>query len=113
MDRSHLRNWDDGSPVMPSFPQNEHANYQELARELVGRHIRENWDLKKDRQFQGVVYEIYVVWFCKTLQNWKALVSTTLPDNAYYEVTHNGDLRETYIDTYIKTGNRKILDSEI
>lgn len=34
--------------------------------------------------------EVYVVWFSKTLGNWKALVSTTLPDGMYYEITYNG-----------------------
>ncbi len=33
--------------------------------------------------------EVYIVWFSKTLQNWKALVSTTVSDGMYYEVTYN------------------------
>ena len=48
---------------------------------------------------------VFIVWSCKTLQNWKALVSTTLPDGMYYEVTHNGDKNETYIDAYKKWAN--------
>lgn len=51
---------------------------------------------------------IYVVWFCKTLQNWKAMVSTNLPDNMYYEVTYNGDKKEIYLDAYKKFENRTI-----
>ena len=51
--------------------------------------------------------EVYVVWFAKTLQNWKALASTTLPDGMYYEVTHNGDKGETYLDAYKKFDNIK------
>ena len=53
--------------------------------------------------------DVYVVWFCKTLQNWKALVSTTLPDGMYYEITHNGDQNETYLDVYKKFDNIVIL----
>lgn len=49
--------------------------------------------------------EVYVVWFCKTLQNWKAMVSSNAKDNAYYEVTHNGDKNETYVDRYVKETN--------
>lgn len=49
--------------------------------------------------------DVYVVQFCKTLQNWKALVSTVLPDGMYYEITHNGDKNETYIDCYKKWEN--------
>lgn len=50
--------------------------------------------------------ELYVVWFSKTLQNWKALVSTTRPgDGLYFEVTYNGDKEEVYVDTYLKISN--------
>lgn len=56
--------------------------------------------------------DIYVVWFSKTLQNWKALLSTELPDGLYYEVTYNGDKKEAYVDTYWKTNNVAIKDDE-
>ena len=49
--------------------------------------------------------EMCIVWFCKTLQNWKALVSTDVLNGVYWEVTHNGDKNETYVDTYTKTNN--------
>lgn len=49
--------------------------------------------------------DIYIVWFCKTLQNHKALASTTLPDGMYYEITYNGDKNETYINVYKKWEN--------
>lgn len=55
-------------------------------------------------------YEIYIVTFTKTLQHYKAMVATTLPDKMYYEVTHNGDRRETYIDAYRKIENVVIPD---
>lgn len=54
--------------------------------------------------------DVFVVWFCKTLQNWKALLSTTVADGMYYEVTHNGDKRETYVDAYKKWENVCVKD---
>lgn len=54
--------------------------------------------------------DVFVVWFCKTLQNWKALVSTTVSDGMYYEVTYNGDKHETYLDAYKKWENKCIPD---
>ena len=42
---------------------------------------------------------------CKTLQNNKALVSTSLPDGMYYEITNNGDVHEIYMDVYKKWNN--------
>ena len=53
---------------------------------------------------------VFIVWFCKTLQNWKALVSTTISDGMYYEVTYNGDEHETYLDVYKKWENVCIPD---
>lgn len=57
------------------------------------------------------VDKVYVTWFAKTLKNWKAMVSTDLPDGLYYEVTHNGDKNETYIDVYKKLDNVCVLDT--
>ena len=54
--------------------------------------------------------QVYIVWFSKTLQNWKALVSTTVPDGQYYEVTYNGDKKETYVDVYKKWDNVRVPD---
>lgn len=53
-------------------------------------------------------YGVYVVWACKTLQNNKALLSTTLSDGMYFEVTYNGDKKELYFDAYHKLENRCI-----
>lgn len=75
--------------------------YQAKARKLVGNYIEEHLE-KTD---EHPAYEVYVVWFSKTLQNWKCLISTTLPDGMYYEVTYNGDKAETYIDAYKKFDN--------
>ena len=54
--------------------------------------------------------DVYIVWFSKTLQNWKALVSTNVSDGMYYEVTYNGDSKETYLDVYKKWDNKCIPD---
>lgn len=45
---------------------------------------------------------------CKTLQNNKALVSTTLLDGMYYELTYNGDKGELYLDAYKKWQNMSV-----
>lgn len=54
--------------------------------------------------------DMYIVWFCKTLQNWKALVSG-VNVNQYIEVTYNGDKEETYIDVYNKAFNTCMKDN--
>lgn len=49
--------------------------------------------------------DVFVVWMCKTIQNNKALLSTTVPDGMYYEVTYNGDKGEMYLDAYKRWKN--------
>ena len=52
--------------------------------------------------------EVFVVWSCKTLQNNKALLSTSASDGMYYELTYNGDKKELYFDAYKKWENKCI-----
>ena len=53
--------------------------------------------------------DVYVVWLCKTLQNNKALLSTTIEDGLYYELTYNGDKHELYVDVYEKYMNYTVV----
>lgn len=78
-------------------------NFTRLCKTVVMNYANEHMD-KTD----GVIIttdDVYVVWMCKTLQNSKALLSTTLPDGMYYELTYNGDKKELYLDAYKKFDN--------
>ena len=77
-----------------------------LAKQTVLDYVQAHLDVTDDVKVS--IDDIYVVWFCKTLQNWKALVSTTLPDGMYYEVSYNGDKKEIYLDAYKKFENKCI-----
>lgn len=74
------------------------------ALQIVRDYILEHLD-KSDPE---VVFEVYTVWKAKILQNWKYLISSTLFDGMYYEVTYNGDNKEWYLDAYKKFENRVI-----
>lgn len=81
---------------------------QEKARRIVAEYFNEHVDVTDHKKI--TVDDVYVVWFAKTLQNWKALVSTNIPDGMYYEITHNGDKNETYVDVYKKWENYCVKD---
>lgn len=55
-------------------------------------------------------FSVFTVWKVKVLQNWKYLLSSTLPDGMYYELTYNGDKKEWYLDAYKKFENQVIKD---
>ena len=75
-----------------------------ICKDLVRKYTVEHLD-KSDEAPQ---FDVFVVWICKTLHNNKALLSTTLFDGMYYEVTYNGDKNEMYFDAYKKFENRCI-----
>lgn len=52
--------------------------------------------------------DVCVVWFCKTLQNYKVILATPLLDHFFYEFTYNGDKKEAYLDVYDKIDNKII-----
>ena len=58
-------------------------------------------------------FDVFVVWSCKTLQNSKTLLSTSLLDGMYYECTMNGDKNEIYFDAYKKFENKCIKIEEV
>lgn len=78
------------------------------ALKIVGNYIWEHLD-KSDAE---PTFELYTVWKAKILQNWKYLISSTLNDGMYYELTYNGDKREWYLDAYKKFENRRIPDEQ-
>lgn len=84
------------------------TSYQKQAKQIVRKYVEQVLDKSDPKP----AYEVYVVWFCKTLQNWKALVSTSLIDSMYYEVMYNGDKNEAYLDVYRKIGNFVIKDRD-
>lgn len=73
--------------------------------------VRSYIDKHLDKSDDQPEYEVYIVWKCKVLQNWKYLLSSTLYDGMYYEVTYNGNKKEWYVDAYKKFENIVIQDS--
>jgi hypothetical protein len=78
------------------------------AKQLVVDYFNAHVDVTDGKKL--TMEDVFIVWFSKTLQNWKALVSTTVSDGMYYEITHNGDKNETYLDVYKKWDNKCIPD---
>ena len=80
--------------------------FTKKVKELVRDYTNEHLDKTDNRLI--VIDDVFIVWQCKTLQNNKALASTTLFNGMYYEITFNGDKNEIYFDAYKKWENKKI-----
>ena len=74
------------------------------ATEIVGEYIEEHLD-KSDGKID---FDVYIVWQCYILGNAKWLISSTLPDGMYYEVTWDCENKRVYLDAYKKFENRSI-----
>jgi hypothetical protein len=81
--------------------------FQKTARELV---VKE-YNSRIGEEHHITVENVFVVWWSKVLQNWKALIATDNPeDRTYYEVTYDGQTRVAYVDTYVKINNASYAD---
>lgn len=76
----------------------------EIAQDIVKNYALDHLD-KSD---SIPSFSTFIVWKCKILQHWKYLISTTLLDGMYYEVTFNGDKSCWYLDAYKKFDNKCI-----
>ena len=77
-----------------------------LCKKTVAEYANEHLDKTDGKQITAD--DVFIAWMCKTLQNSKALASTTLFDGMYYELTYNGDKKELYFDAYKKWENKAI-----
>ena len=77
--------------------------FMKLSKRIVVDYFNSHADKTDGKQITED--DVFVVWSCKALQNNKALLSTTVSDGMYYEITHNGDKQETYVDAYKKWEN--------
>ena len=78
----------------------------EKALQIVRDYIEDHLD-KSDPKPE---FDVYRVWKAKALQNWKYLISSTLFDGMYYELTYNGDEKVWYLDAYKKFENKVVAD---
>lgn len=83
------------------------VEFVRVAKQIVTNYTNEHTDKTDDASC--TMDDVYIVWQVRALQNYKALLSTALPDGMYYEVTYNGDKAEIYLDAYKKFENRAIV----
>lgn len=81
----------------------DEKDFRELCTDVLVDYIRKHLDPTDDESI--TTDKIYCVWMCRTLQNNKALFSTSLQDGKYYELTYNGDRHELYMACYIRHEN--------
>ena len=70
--------------------------------------VRAYVDAHLDKNEPQAEYSVFVVWQCYILGNVKWLLSTTLQDGMYYELTYNKAKNEFYLDAYKKFENQCI-----
>ena len=83
---------------MNKFEMDEYV--QQLVADYVIDHL--------DKSDPVPAFDTYIVWQCYILGHKKWLISTTLSDGMYYEVTYNSAKKEFYLDAYKKFENRCI-----
>lgn len=80
--------------------------FTQKAKQLVLDYVNEHLD--KSDGYKAQPDDVFIVWSCYILRNQKMLLSTTLPDGMYYEVTYDANRHAIYFDAYKKFENRCI-----
>lgn len=79
----------------------EVTDFLELAKEKIAEY-----------NYMGEIepQNVLIVWTCKTIQNMKAILTTTVSDGKIFEATYNGEADELYIDEYVKNNKQTYKD---
>jgi hypothetical protein len=86
----------------------EDTSPQDIARKLVFVYALDRLD-PSDKKYATFAYdEVYVVQFFYILGNWKALVSTTLPDGMYYEVSYEKSRGVARLEAYKRFDHKEM-----
>lgn len=86
----------------------DNKEFVELCKEKVVDYNNNGINVTNTKSSVAITTDsVYVVWLNRTLQNNKALLSTTVEDGMYYEVTYNGDKNELYFDAYKHISNNE------
>jgi len=84
-------------PMEAELPDDLTAAAIKIVERYADRHL--------DKSDTPQLFSVYVVWQCHILGNRKWLISTTLPDGMYYEVTYAAGAMQFYLDAYKKFEN--------
>jgi hypothetical protein len=77
-------------------------NYQEKAKQIVIDYYNEHVEKTDNKKLTES--EVFIVWFSKTLQNWKALISTTIVEqNETVKMRGSADYKERFKAEYCQT----------
>ena len=77
-----------------------------IAQEQVVEYFNSHVDKTDNKTI--TINDVFVVWDCYILGHQKALLSTTVSDGMYYEITYNSNKHEMYFDAYKKWENKCI-----
>lgn len=87
------------------------VTFDNNGKDIEAMHIVKDYVLAHlDKSDPDPDFTIFIVWKSKILRNWKYLISTSLFDGMYYELTYNGETAEWYLDAYKKFENKVISD---
>jgi hypothetical protein len=87
-------------------PQRPHGDPNRFLRKAV-QVVVDNYNANRDPKttHQLTANGVYIVWYAKTLRNWKAIVASPVVFGILWEVSFDGTKQEIYIDVYKKVTN--------
>jgi hypothetical protein len=86
---------------------------EEQAVTIVYEFVRSHLDPSDEKYASFGISEVYVVQFTYILGNWRAMVSTSLPDGMYYEVVYAKHRGSARLDAYKRSDHQEFFVSAV
>ena len=100
-------------PPKPAPPRRKSPRGSESPDEFIQmarKMVVDNYNQHRATDQPELPYDgVHIVWFTKTLGNWKAIVASSIIRGLLWEVTSNVYKHEVYIDVYKKLNNVKVI----
>lgn len=86
---------------------------EDQAIRIVYEFVRSHLDPSDEDYYTFYISAVYVVQFTYILGNWRAMVSTSLPDGMYYEVVYEKRRGTARLDAYKRSDHQEFMVSEV
>lgn len=98
-----------GMPAQPDKP-NKDIHDPDRFLMMAKRMAVDNYNKSRDaaRSPELTMDAVYIVWFSKTLGNWKAIVASPIIKALIWEIAYNAHRKECYIEVYKKLNSVKV-----
>jgi hypothetical protein len=98
-----------GMPAQPAKPEKDIPDpdrFLMMAKQVAVANYNKSRDAGRSPEL--TMDSVYIVWFTKTLGNWKAIIASPTIKGLIWEIVYNAHRKECYVEVYKKLNSVKV-----